>query len=55
MMEYTLILNDQQLGIINAALMEMPFKHAAPLVDHINQQLSTANHKHQDDKDKNKA
>ena len=32
-------LNEQQLGILNAALVEIPYRVAAPLIQHINQQI----------------
>jgi len=31
--------NEQQLGILNAALVELPFRIATPLIQHINQQI----------------
>jgi len=31
--------NEQQLGILNAALVEIPYRMAAPLIQHINQQI----------------
>jgi hypothetical protein len=31
--------NEQQLGILNAALVELPYRVAAPLIQHINQQI----------------
>jgi len=31
--------NEQQLGILNAALVEIPYRMAAPLIAHINQQI----------------
>ena len=31
--------NEQQLGILNAALAEIPYRMAAPLINHINQQI----------------
>jgi hypothetical protein len=31
--------NEQQLGILNAALVELPYRVAAPLIAHINQQI----------------
>lgn len=32
-------LNEQQLNILNAALIEMPYRLASPLINHINQQI----------------
>lgn len=31
--------NEQQLGILNVALAEIPYRMAAPLIAHINQQI----------------
>lgn len=31
--------NEQQLGILNSALVEIPYRIAAPLISHINQQI----------------
>jgi len=31
--------NEQQLGILNAALVELPYRISAPLINHINQQI----------------
>lgn len=39
-MEYSITLNDQELNILSAALVELPFKVAAPLVAKINQQIA---------------
>jgi hypothetical protein len=36
---YKLELSDQQLSVINDALMQMPYHLAAPLIAHINQQI----------------
>lgn len=32
-------LNEQQLSVLNAALVEIPYRVAAPLIAHINQQI----------------
>ena len=32
--------NEQQLEILSAALIELPFRVSAPLINHINQQIS---------------
>ena len=32
--------NEQQLQVLNAALVELPFRVSAPLINHINQQIS---------------
>lgn len=31
--------NEQQLEVLNAALVELPFRVSAPLINHINQQI----------------
>lgn len=31
--------NEQQLGVLNAALIELPFRVAAPLINHINMEI----------------
>lgn len=31
--------NEQQLSILNAALVELPFRISAPLINHINHQI----------------
>jgi hypothetical protein len=31
--------NEQQLQVLNAALVEIPYRMAAPLIQHINQQI----------------
>jgi hypothetical protein len=31
--------NEQQLQVLNAALVELPFRISAPLINHINQQI----------------
>jgi hypothetical protein len=31
--------NEQQLAVLNAALVELPFRISAPLINHINQQI----------------
>lgn len=38
-MEYKLTFNEQQMQMLQAAIGELPFKHAAPLVQAINQQV----------------
>jgi hypothetical protein len=32
--------NEHQLQVLNAALVELPFRVSAPLINHINQQIS---------------
>jgi hypothetical protein len=32
--------NEQQLAILNAALVELPFRVAAPVIQHINNQIA---------------
>lgn len=39
-MEFTFVFNEQQLFIINKALLELAYKDAAPLIDNINKQIS---------------
>ena len=43
--------NEQQLGILNAALVELPYRIATPLIQHINQQIQEAHNKAYDDKE----
>lgn len=38
-MKFNLSLNKEQLGIINAALMEAPYRIAAPLINELNVQV----------------
>ncbi len=39
---YTLTFNEQQMHILNLALGELPHKHAAPLIQAINEQIMKA-------------
>lgn len=39
-MEYTITVTEEELGVIARALMEMPYKTAAPLFDKLNQQIA---------------
>ena len=39
-MEYSVKLTEQELGILSAALVELPFKAAAPLIANINRQIA---------------
>lgn len=39
---HTLKLTDQQMRVINAALIEMPYRLAAPVIQAINEQISAA-------------
>jgi|GEM_PF-6512075 len=39
MKQHRLTLNDEQLAVLNAALVELPYRMAAPLINSINQQL----------------
>lgn len=41
-MNHTLSLTDQQMRVINAALLEMPYRLAAPVIQAINEQLLAA-------------
>lgn len=39
-MKYTLVLSQQEMRVLNDALVEMPFRLAAPVIQSINEQLS---------------
>ena len=39
-MEYSITLTEQELGILSAALVELPFKVSAPLINKINRQIA---------------
>ncbi len=39
-MEYKIVLTEQELSILSAALVELPFKVAAPLVQKLNKQIA---------------
>jgi len=39
-MEYTISVTEEELGVVARALMEMPYKTAAPLFDKLNQQIA---------------
>ena len=39
MKTFQLTFNEQQLQILNAALVEMPFKMSAPIINHINAEI----------------
>jgi hypothetical protein len=39
-MTYTITLTQEQWAVIGAALAEMPFKHAAPVVAELNKQVA---------------
>lgn len=39
-MEYTIVITEEELGVIARALMEMPYKTVAPLFDKLNQQIT---------------
>lgn len=41
-MDYTLTFTEQQMNILNMALGEIPHKHAAPLIQSINEQILKA-------------
>ena len=32
--------NEQQLSVLNAAIIELPYRISAPLINHINQQIA---------------
>jgi len=42
---------NEQLAILNEALIQLPFKIAAPLIQQINQQIQEAHNKAVDDKE----
>ena len=42
---------NEQLAILNEALIQLPFKVAAPLIQRINQQIQEARNKAVDDKE----
>lgn len=44
-MEYVLKFTDQELGILNMALGEIPHKFAAPLIQSINRQIALTQEK----------
>lgn len=39
-MDYLINVNEQELGVIARALMEMPYKTVAPLFEKLNQQIT---------------
>jgi len=41
-MEYTLTFTEQQMHLLNMAIGELPHKHAAPLIQSINEQIVKA-------------
>ena len=41
-MQYTIIFSQQEMQVINDALVEMPYFKAAPVIDSINRQLSAS-------------
>ncbi len=42
--------NEQQLNILNAALIEMPYRLSAPLISHINKQIQEQLNSNQDNR-----
>lgn len=44
-MEYALKFTDQEMGVLNMALGEIPHKFAAPLIQSINRQIALAQEK----------
>jgi hypothetical protein len=44
-MTYTITLTQEQWAVVGAALAEMPFKHAAPVVAEINRQAAEQQNK----------
>ncbi len=45
----TLTFTEQQMQVLNAALVELPFRVAAPVINSINQQLAQLHDKAKDD------
>lgn len=39
-MEYTVRINEQDISVLSAALVELPFKVSAPLIDKLNRQIA---------------
>lgn len=42
-MEYTLTFTEQELNLLSSALVELPFKIVAPLIQKISEQVAQAN------------
>lgn len=42
-MEYTFTFNEQEINVLTSALVELPFKVVAPLIQKISQQIAQAN------------
>jgi len=42
-MEYTFTLNDEEIQTLSSALVELPYKTAAPLIQKISMQIAQAN------------
>lgn len=42
-MEYTLTFTEQELNLLSSALVELPFKVVAPLIQKISEQVAQAN------------
>ena len=53
MKKFKIELNEQQLSVLNVALIEMPFKIAAPIIMHINAEIQKVFDKSIDDKESN--
>ena len=51
MKKFKIELNEQQLSVLNVALIEMPFKIAAPIIMHINAEIQKVFDKSIDDKE----
>ena len=39
-MQYKFVLDEKDMPVLNAALVELPYKLAAPLIDKINRQIA---------------
>lgn len=47
-MEYTVKVNENDISILSAALVELPFKVSAPLIDKLNRQIAEQSGKNTD-------
>ncbi len=54
-MDFILTLNEQDLDIVSMALVELPYKIAAPLILKINSQISEQNKKNEEENKINKS
>lgn len=51
-MEYVLRFNEQQMQVLNAALCEMPYRMAAPIIQSINEQIASASKRSEEEPDR---